>query len=130
MVWHELCELWGHRGGGAAGSRRPGDLPLALYKVEGAVYCCGKRICTHAEAFLSDGYLDGLRDRNAAARRRGSTSGTGARCASRGDRDIATLPGENRRWRGVRRHNVSIKLRIARRSCQGAPRYKKILQRR
>ena len=32
--------------------------PLALYKVEGAVYCTGN-LCTHVEAFLSDGYLDG-----------------------------------------------------------------------
>ena len=32
--------------------------PLALYKVEGEVYCTAN-LCTHAEAFLSDGYLEG-----------------------------------------------------------------------
>jgi naphthalene 1,2-dioxygenase system ferredoxin subunit len=32
--------------------------PLALYKVEGEVFCTAN-LCTHAEAFLSDGYLEG-----------------------------------------------------------------------
>ena len=32
--------------------------PLALYRVEGHVYCTDN-VCTHAEAFLSDGYLEG-----------------------------------------------------------------------
>ena len=35
-----------------------GELPLALYRVEGKVYCTAN-LCTHAEAFLSDGYLEG-----------------------------------------------------------------------
>src|SRR5437870_4173320 len=33
-------------------------LPLALYRVEGEIYCTAN-LCTHAEAFLSDGYLEG-----------------------------------------------------------------------
>lgn len=33
--------------------------PLALYRVEGNVYCTDN-LCTHAEAFLSDGYLEGF----------------------------------------------------------------------
>lgn len=37
----------------------PPGLPLALYKVKGKVYCTGN-LCTHAEAFLSDGYLEGF----------------------------------------------------------------------
>ena len=32
--------------------------PLALYRVDGQVYCTDN-LCTHAEAFLSDGYLEG-----------------------------------------------------------------------
>lgn len=32
--------------------------PLALYLVDGQVYCTDN-LCTHAEAFLSDGYLEG-----------------------------------------------------------------------
>jgi naphthalene 1,2-dioxygenase system ferredoxin subunit len=34
------------------------ERPLALYKVNGEVYCTGN-VCTHSEAFLSDGYLEG-----------------------------------------------------------------------
>ena len=33
--------------------------PLALYRVDGKVYCTDN-LCTHAEAFLSDGYLEGF----------------------------------------------------------------------
>jgi 3-phenylpropionate/trans-cinnamate dioxygenase ferredoxin subunit len=32
--------------------------PLALYRINGQVYCTDN-LCTHAEAFLSDGYLEG-----------------------------------------------------------------------
>ena len=35
------------------------ERPLALYRVEGKVYCTGN-LCTHAEAYLSDGYLEGF----------------------------------------------------------------------
>lgn len=58
MTWHRL----------AAVNDIPEDapletgidkLPLALYNVEGVVYCTGN-LCTHAEAFLSDGYLEGF----------------------------------------------------------------------
>ncbi|MEO7760343.1 MAG: non-heme iron oxygenase ferredoxin subunit [Casimicrobiaceae bacterium] len=36
-----------------------GGEPLALYRVNGEVYCTAN-LCTHAEAFLSDGYLEGF----------------------------------------------------------------------
>jgi naphthalene 1,2-dioxygenase system ferredoxin subunit len=58
MAWHRL----------AAVSDIPDDapletgveaLPLALYKVGDAVFCTAN-LCTHAEAFLSDGYLEGF----------------------------------------------------------------------
>ena len=35
------------------------ERPLALYRVDGRVYCTGN-LCTHAEAYLSDGYLEGF----------------------------------------------------------------------
>ena len=35
------------------------ERPLALYRVDGKVYCTGN-LCTHAEAYLSDGYLEGF----------------------------------------------------------------------
>ena len=34
------------------------ELPLALFKVGDNVYCTSN-LCTHAEAFLTDGYLEG-----------------------------------------------------------------------
>lgn len=58
MAWHRLAAL----------TDIPEDapletgvdqLPLALYRVDGAVYCTGN-LCTHSEAFLSDGYLEGF----------------------------------------------------------------------
>ena len=35
-----------------------GDLDIAIYNIEGTFYATGN-ICTHAIAFLSDGFLDG-----------------------------------------------------------------------
>ncbi len=35
-----------------------GDEPIALYRVDGRIYAT-HNLCTHAEAYLSDGYLDG-----------------------------------------------------------------------
>ena len=62
MAWHRL----------AAVSDIPDDapletgvetgaeaLPLALYKVGDEIFCTAN-LCTHAEAFLSDGYLEGF----------------------------------------------------------------------
>jgi nitrite reductase/ring-hydroxylating ferredoxin subunit len=34
------------------------QLPIALYRIEGAVYATGN-VCTHEFALLPDGYLDG-----------------------------------------------------------------------
>jgi naphthalene 1,2-dioxygenase ferredoxin component len=57
MAWHRVASL----------SDIPDDapletgvesLPLALYKVGDEVFCTAN-LCTHAEAFLSDGYLEG-----------------------------------------------------------------------
>src|SRR3954452_22655140 len=57
-TWHKLASLDDIPDEGALETGTPGH-PLALYKVEGKVYCTGN-MCTHAEAFLSDGYLDGF----------------------------------------------------------------------
>jgi naphthalene 1,2-dioxygenase system ferredoxin subunit len=51
---------------GKAGSLEPGDIlgadaggtEVAVYNVEGALYATSN-VCTHAMAFLSDGWLDG-----------------------------------------------------------------------
>ena len=57
MTWHKLAML-GDILSDSALETGTKDRPLALYKVKGKVYCTGN-MCTHAEAFLSDGYLDG-----------------------------------------------------------------------
>lgn len=57
MTWQKIALLSGIPDDAALETGTPAR-PLALYKVEGRVYCTGN-LCTHAEAFLSDGYLDG-----------------------------------------------------------------------
>jgi len=57
MTWHRLAELAAIPDD-AALETGVDKLPLALYKVDGAVYCTAN-LCTHAEAYLSDGYLEG-----------------------------------------------------------------------
>ena len=57
MTWHKLAMLTDIPEDAALETGADG-LPLALYNVEGRVYCTGN-LCTHAEAFLSDGFLEG-----------------------------------------------------------------------
>ena len=57
MTWHRLAAL-ADIPDDAALETGVDKLPLALYKVGGTVYCTAN-LCTHAEAFLSDGYLEG-----------------------------------------------------------------------
>ena len=57
MTWHRLATL-SDIPDDAALETGVDKLPLALYRVDGAVYCTAN-LCTHAEAFLSDGYLEG-----------------------------------------------------------------------
>ena len=57
MTWHKLAVLTDIPDGAVLETGTQSQ-PLALYKVEGKVYCTGN-LCTHAEAFLSDGYLEG-----------------------------------------------------------------------
>ena len=58
MTWHNLAKLADIPDDAPLETGAEGQ-PLALYKVEGKVYCTGN-VCTHAEAFLSDGYLEGF----------------------------------------------------------------------
>ena len=57
MTWHKLAMLTDIPEGAALETGVNGQ-PLALFRVKGGVYCTGN-LCTHAEAFLSDGYLEG-----------------------------------------------------------------------
>ena len=57
MTWHKLARLTDIPDDAPLETGTPAR-PLALYNVEGAVYCTDN-LCTHAEAFLSDGYLEG-----------------------------------------------------------------------
>jgi nitrite reductase/ring-hydroxylating ferredoxin subunit len=57
MTWHKLAMLTDVSEGVALETGIVGQ-PLALYKVDGKLYCTGN-LCTHAEAYLSDGYLEG-----------------------------------------------------------------------
>ena len=57
MTWHKLAVLSDLPPDAPLETGVP-QLPLALYRVDGRVYCTAN-MCTHAEAFLSDGYLDG-----------------------------------------------------------------------
>lgn len=58
MTWHKLAAITDIPDEGALETGADGH-PLALYKIGGTVYCTGN-LCTHAEAFLSDGYLEGF----------------------------------------------------------------------
>jgi naphthalene 1,2-dioxygenase system ferredoxin subunit len=57
VTWHRLAAL-SDIPDDAALETGVDKLPLALYRVDGAVYCTAN-LSTHAEAFLSDGYLEG-----------------------------------------------------------------------
>jgi naphthalene 1,2-dioxygenase system ferredoxin subunit len=57
MTWQRLARLADIPDDAPLEAGTPAQ-PLALYRVEGAVYCTGN-LCTHVEAFLSDGYLEG-----------------------------------------------------------------------
>lgn len=57
MTWQRLAMLADIPDGTALETGTP-DRPLGLFKVKGKVYCIGN-MCTHAEAYLSDGYLEG-----------------------------------------------------------------------
>ena len=58
MAWQKLALITDIPDDAPLETGTPGR-PLALYKVEGNVYCTGN-LCTHSEAFLSDGYLEGF----------------------------------------------------------------------
>ena len=89
MVWHKLANF-ADIAEEAPLETGVGDLPLALYKVEGAVYCTAN-ICTHAEAFLSDGYLDGFEIECPLHGARFDIRDGRVLCQP-GDKDIATYP--------------------------------------
>jgi naphthalene 1,2-dioxygenase system ferredoxin subunit len=57
MRWQKLAMLADIPDGAPLETGTPSQ-PLALFRVDGNVYCTGN-LCTHAEAFLSDGYLAG-----------------------------------------------------------------------
>ena len=57
MSWQKVARMTDIPDDAALGTGTPAR-PLAVYRVEGAVYCTGN-LCTHAEAYLSDGYLEG-----------------------------------------------------------------------
>ncbi len=57
MTWQKIALLKDIPADAALEAGTP-QLPLALYRVDGKVFCTGN-LCTHAEAFLSDGYLEG-----------------------------------------------------------------------
>ena len=57
MTWHRIA-LVSDIPDDAPLETGTGSDPLALYKVNGEVYCTSN-LCTHSEAFLSDGYLEG-----------------------------------------------------------------------
>jgi naphthalene 1,2-dioxygenase system ferredoxin subunit len=58
MTWHKLAMLTDISDDAPLETGAEGQ-PLALFKVDGKVYCTSN-LCTHAEAFLSDGYLEGF----------------------------------------------------------------------
>jgi naphthalene 1,2-dioxygenase system ferredoxin subunit len=57
MTWHRIA-LFSDIPDDAPLETGIGGDPLALYKVNGEVYCTSN-LCTHSEAYLSDGYLEG-----------------------------------------------------------------------
>ena len=66
------------------------ERPLALYRVDGRVYCTGN-LCTHAEAYLSDGYLEGFEIECPLHGARFDIR-TGAALCAPASRDIAVYP--------------------------------------
>ncbi|OVZ55081.1 hypothetical protein CDO44_22800 [Pigmentiphaga sp. NML080357] len=56
-TWETACPLDAVREGTPRGLKLKG-IPVALYKIEGAVYATHD-VCTHAYAHLSDGYIEG-----------------------------------------------------------------------
>ena len=57
MTWHKLA-LVADIPDDAPFETGIEGLPLALYSVGGEIFCTAN-LCTHAEAFLSDGFLEG-----------------------------------------------------------------------
>jgi nitrite reductase/ring-hydroxylating ferredoxin subunit len=55
--WHRVAAVAELREGEAFAARA-GETPIALFKVDGAIYATHD-ICTHEYAYLSEGYLDG-----------------------------------------------------------------------
>lgn len=55
--WHDVLPETAVEEGEAVGVRVAGT-PVALYRVDGAIYATSN-VCTHAFALMSDGYLDG-----------------------------------------------------------------------
>lgn len=55
----ELCDVTDLAAGEMRSFELPGRPPIALYNVDGAFYCTDDT-CTHGNALLSDGELDGL----------------------------------------------------------------------
>ena len=58
MPWHRLAAVTDVPDDGPL-ETGIGSLPLALYKVGDEIFCTAN-LCTHAEAFLSDGFLEGF----------------------------------------------------------------------
>jgi apoptosis-inducing factor 3 len=56
MAWQKAASLSALDEGGVVGAQ-VGDVPLALYKLDGAVYAT-HGICTHAMALLADGFVE------------------------------------------------------------------------
>ena len=57
MTWHTLAKLSDIPSDAALETGAAGQA-LALYRVQGEVFCTSN-LCTHSDAFLSDGYLEG-----------------------------------------------------------------------
>src|SRR5829696_2987986 len=89
MAWHRLAAV-GDIPDDAPLETGVGTLPLALYKVGDEIYCTAN-LCTHAEAFLSDGYLDGYEIECPLHGARFDIRDGRVLCQP-GDRDVATYP--------------------------------------
>lgn len=57
MAWHKVAKA-DDLGPGEVMEVRVGETPIALYNLEGE-YLATHNICTHAQANLHEGYLDG-----------------------------------------------------------------------
>lgn len=57
MTWHEVAKTSDVPEGEAL-QVKVGDEPIAIYNLNGAFYATHD-VCTHAQAHLSDGYIDG-----------------------------------------------------------------------